>query len=133
MSVKAPRQDLVFQLYLNKDRAASERLVRKIEAQGFRAIMVTVDAAVPGKRELDQRAKGEDLKVKQFVYERLGLSSRMIRTCPRHLGRAEAAGWALRTYAAYLQVCGRCLTTSRRQFLGTKTLISSVRRRGLAP
>ena len=37
--------------------------MRAVEAQGFRAIMVTVDAAVPGKRELDQRAKGEELKV----------------------------------------------------------------------
>ena len=63
MSAMAPGQALVFRLYLNKDCAASERLVRKAEAQGFRAIMVTVDAAVPGKRELDQRAKGEDLKV----------------------------------------------------------------------
>lgn len=70
--MKAPSQHLVFQLYLNKDRAASERLVRKIEAQGFRAIMVTVDAAVPGKRELDQRAKGEDLKVSESLYEGAG-------------------------------------------------------------
>ena len=69
MSATAPGQALVFQLYLNKDRAASEKLVRKVEAQGFRAIMVTVDAAVPGKRELDQRAKGEDLKVSWGVDE----------------------------------------------------------------
>ncbi|KZT70521.1 hypothetical protein DAEQUDRAFT_725456 [Daedalea quercina L-15889] len=62
MSAKLPGQDLVFQLYLNKDRAASEVLIKKIEAQGFKAIMLTVDAAVPGKRELDQRAKDEDLK-----------------------------------------------------------------------
>ena len=67
MSATAAGQALVFQLYLNKDRAASERLVRKVEAQGFRAIMVTVDAAVPGKRELDQRAKDEDLKVCKFM------------------------------------------------------------------
>ncbi|KAH9926689.1 FMN-dependent dehydrogenase-domain-containing protein [Fomitopsis serialis] len=60
VSAKLPGQGLVFQLYLNKDRRASEALVKKIEAQGFKAIMLTVDSAVPGKRELDQRAKGED-------------------------------------------------------------------------
>ncbi|CCM00779.1 uncharacterized protein FIBRA_02821 [Fibroporia radiculosa] len=62
VSVKLPRQDLIFQLYMNKDRSASDVLIKKVESQGFKAIMLTVDAAVPGKRELDQRAKGDDLK-----------------------------------------------------------------------
>lgn len=62
MAVKRPEQHLIFQLYLNKDRAASEAIIRNIESQGFKAIMLTVDAAVPGKRELDQRTKGGDLK-----------------------------------------------------------------------
>jgi hypothetical protein len=59
MSVKRSDQGLIFQLYVNKDRAASEKLVRSLESRGFRGIMLTVDAAVPGKRELDQRAKGD--------------------------------------------------------------------------
>ncbi|KAI0944783.1 hypothetical protein AcV7_001493 [Taiwanofungus camphoratus] len=59
MSVKLPGQDLIFQLYVNKDRPASEALIKRVEREGFKAIMLTVDAAVPGKRELDQRAKGD--------------------------------------------------------------------------
>ena len=50
------------QLYVNKDRPKTEVLLRNVEKQGFKATMLTVDAAVPGKRELDQRAKG-DFKV----------------------------------------------------------------------
>ncbi|KAH9977872.1 FMN-dependent dehydrogenase-domain-containing protein [Lactifluus volemus] len=59
ISVKQPQQHLIFQLYINKDRAASEKLIRGLESDGFSAIMLTVDAAMPGKRELDQRTKGD--------------------------------------------------------------------------
>ena len=59
MSVKQPKQHLIFQLYINKDRAASEKLIRGLESDGFSAVMLTVDAAMPGKRELDQRTKGD--------------------------------------------------------------------------
>ncbi|KAG9074236.1 Cytochrome b2, mitochondrial precursor, partial [Ceratobasidium sp. 370] len=53
-------QPLIFQIYLNKQRDLSESLLRKVEAMGFRALMVTVDAAVGGNRELDRRAKQPD-------------------------------------------------------------------------
>ncbi len=59
MSVKQPGQNLIFQLYMNKDRVAAEKLIRSLEIDGFSAIMLTVDAAMPGKRELDQRTKGD--------------------------------------------------------------------------
>jgi L-lactate dehydrogenase (cytochrome) len=59
MSVKQPKQHLIFQLYINKDRAASEKLIQGLESDGFSAIMLTVDAAMPGKRELDRRTKGD--------------------------------------------------------------------------
>lgn len=59
LTAKAPEQKLIFQLYVNKDRAASEALVKRLAKEGFAALMFTVDAAVPGKRELDQRSKGE--------------------------------------------------------------------------
>ena len=59
MSVKQPGQHLIFQLYMNKDRIAAEKLIRSLERDGFSAIMLTVDAAMPGKRELDQRTKGD--------------------------------------------------------------------------
>ncbi|KAI0050189.1 hypothetical protein FA95DRAFT_658966 [Auriscalpium vulgare] len=60
MSVKRSEQQLMFQLYMNKDRAASQTLISGLAAAGFAALILTVDAAVPGKRELDQRTKGED-------------------------------------------------------------------------
>lgn len=54
---------VVYQLYVNRDRAASEKILRKIELAGVDAIMLTVDAPVMGKRERDMRAKGEEVKV----------------------------------------------------------------------
>ncbi|THH10235.1 hypothetical protein EW145_g1454 [Phellinidium pouzarii] len=44
---------------MNRDRAASEALIKRVEHEGFNAILLTVDAVVPGKRELDQRSKGD--------------------------------------------------------------------------
>jgi 4-hydroxymandelate oxidase len=40
-----------FQLYVYKDRAISEHLIRRAETAGYRALMVTVDLPVPGLRE----------------------------------------------------------------------------------
>lgn len=57
MSVKRPKQNLFFQLYMNKDRGVTEKVVRELQSKGFSAIMLTVDAAMPGKRELDQRTR----------------------------------------------------------------------------
>lgn len=59
MEAREPGQPLFFQLYMNRSREASESLLRKVEKAGFNAIFLTVDAAVPGKRERDQRVKGE--------------------------------------------------------------------------
>ena len=44
---------------MNRDRTVSEKLIKCLGSVGFRAIILTVDAAVPGKRERDQRAKGD--------------------------------------------------------------------------
>lgn len=46
------------QLYVNRDRKASEVLIKQVDKEGFKGIIFTVDAAVAGKRELDQRSKG---------------------------------------------------------------------------
>ncbi|KAF1987909.1 hypothetical protein K402DRAFT_329641 [Aulographum hederae CBS 113979] len=50
----------VFQLYVNKDRAKTESLLRIVESLGVKAIFVTVDAHVIGKREADERIKADD-------------------------------------------------------------------------
>lgn len=44
---------------MNKDRAASERILARVASRGCNAVMLTVDAPVMGKRERDMRAKGE--------------------------------------------------------------------------
>ncbi len=44
-----------FQLYVYKDRAVTEALIRRVEAAGARALVLTVDAPVLGKRERDVR------------------------------------------------------------------------------
>ena len=46
-----------FQLYVHKDRARSAELVRRAEAAGYRAIILTVDLPVPGYRERELRRR----------------------------------------------------------------------------
>ncbi|KAL2214543.1 cytochrome b2 [Sarocladium strictum] len=45
-----------FQLYVNSDRAKTTALLQSAHALGIKAIFVTVDAPVPGKREADEKA-----------------------------------------------------------------------------
>jgi len=52
----SPSQPLFFQLYKHKNDQIAEERVRKIEALGYNAIFLTVDAPVPGNRERDVRA-----------------------------------------------------------------------------
>jgi len=49
----ATRGPLWLQLYVSKDRGASEALVRRAEAAGCTALVLTVDAPVLGRRERD--------------------------------------------------------------------------------
>ena len=44
-----------FQLYVNTDRTKTTQLLQKTKLLGIKAIFVTVDAHVPGKREADER------------------------------------------------------------------------------
>jgi 4-hydroxymandelate oxidase len=46
---------LWFQLYVYRDRTLSEHLVRRAEAAGYRALVLTVDTARLGRRERDMR------------------------------------------------------------------------------
>jgi 4-hydroxymandelate oxidase len=46
---------LWFQLYVYKERAVSEGLVRRAEAAGYRALVLTVDTPRLGRRERDER------------------------------------------------------------------------------
>ncbi|HYJ34074.1 MAG TPA: alpha-hydroxy acid oxidase [Candidatus Binatia bacterium] len=46
---------LWFQLYVYRDRAVTERLIARAEAAGYRALVVTVDTPLLGRRERDHR------------------------------------------------------------------------------
>ena len=46
---------LWFQLYVYKEREVSERLIRRAEAAGYRALVITVDTPRLGNREQDRR------------------------------------------------------------------------------
>ncbi|OLN84433.1 Cytochrome b2, mitochondrial 8 [Colletotrichum chlorophyti] len=49
-----------FQLYVDKNRANSERLLRSAQAQGAKALFLTIDAPIPGKREADERVASDE-------------------------------------------------------------------------
>lgn len=51
-------QPIFWQLYVDKDLKKSEAFVRRVEKCGVKAIWLTVDSPVIGKRERDDRAKG---------------------------------------------------------------------------
>jgi L-lactate dehydrogenase (cytochrome) len=48
-----------FQLYVDKNRTKSEELLRTAERLGAKAVFVTVDGPVQGKREADERVKAD--------------------------------------------------------------------------
>jgi 4-hydroxymandelate oxidase len=52
---RSTRAPLWFQLYVYKDRGATRALVDRVEAAGCRALVLTVDAPVLGRRERDMR------------------------------------------------------------------------------
>jgi L-lactate dehydrogenase (cytochrome) len=51
---------IFFQLYVDKQREKSEKLLKDVEKLGVKAIFVTVDAPVAGKREADERVKADE-------------------------------------------------------------------------
>jgi 4-hydroxymandelate oxidase len=53
--VRAAAGPVWFQLYVYKDRGATERLIARAEAAGCRALVITVDAPLIGARERDRR------------------------------------------------------------------------------
>ena len=54
------QQPFFFQLYVNSDRAKTTQLLHKVRALGVKAVFVTVDAHVPGKREADERLAADN-------------------------------------------------------------------------
>lgn len=54
-------QPFFFQLYVNTDREKTTHLLHKARQLGIKAIFVTVDAHVPGKREADERIAADNV------------------------------------------------------------------------
>ncbi|KAK4621727.1 Cytochrome b2, mitochondrial [Fulvia fulva] len=61
VSAGQPNQPFFFQLYVNSERHKTEELLRHAKAVGVKAVVVTVDAPVPGKREADERIAAENV------------------------------------------------------------------------
>ncbi|KAK7203099.1 FMN-dependent dehydrogenase [Myxozyma melibiosi] len=55
-------QPFAFQLYVQNDRARSVQQLKDVVAAGCRAIVLTLDAPTPGKRELDERVGREEAR-----------------------------------------------------------------------
>jgi isopentenyl diphosphate isomerase/L-lactate dehydrogenase-like FMN-dependent dehydrogenase len=55
VAAAAPAVPLVFQIYVRGDRAWTLELAKRAEAAGYRALCVTVDSPVDGRRERDLR------------------------------------------------------------------------------
>ncbi|OCT93576.1 hypothetical protein XELAEV_18011251mg [Xenopus laevis] len=69
ISQAAPEGLRWFQLYVYRERKLSERLIRRVEALGFKALVLTVDVPYTGKRRTDIRNNFQlppHLKVKNF-------------------------------------------------------------------
>ncbi|KAF2184305.1 glycolate oxidase [Zopfia rhizophila CBS 207.26] len=54
-----PSHPFFFQLYVNKDRTQTDRLLKSLPST-IRAIFVTVDAPIAGKREADERVRADE-------------------------------------------------------------------------
>ncbi|MFD0891966.1 alpha-hydroxy acid oxidase, partial [Streptosporangium algeriense] len=61
IAAAAPEATLWFQLYVQPDMAFTERIVRRAEAAGCAALVVTVDSPGRGRRERDLRNGFDDL------------------------------------------------------------------------
>eukprot|EP01117_Protostelium_nocturnum_P010234 TRINITY_DN3672_c0_g1_i1.p1 TRINITY_DN3672_c0_g1~~TRINITY_DN3672_c0_g1_i1.p1 ORF type:complete len:521 (-),score=254.01 TRINITY_DN3672_c0_g1_i1:40-1602(-) len=59
LAARHPDQTQWYQLYVNKNRELSEKIVKRAEAGGMTALFVTVDAPQLGRREKDMRNKFE--------------------------------------------------------------------------
>merc|ERR1712151_405073 len=57
LASRSPGQELFSQLYVNPERSRTQSYVEKLEANGVKALFITVDAPQLGRREKDMRNK----------------------------------------------------------------------------
>ncbi|KAI9832700.1 MAG: hypothetical protein M1826_001257 [Phylliscum demangeonii] len=61
VDAKAGDQVQWLQLYVNKDRQITQRIIQQAEQRGCKALVITVDAPQLGRREKDMRSKATDV------------------------------------------------------------------------
>ncbi len=85
-------QPLMFQIYVNPDREIVKEQVKWCEKAGYRALCITVDSAVPGKRERDLRNKIQ-LKLKQIQQQKAAAKGTKSRKAGSYANRDPALCW----------------------------------------
>ena len=83
---------LWFQLYIQPDRAFTQRLIKRAERAGYQALVVTVDAPVNGLRNREQRA-GFSLPTGIEAVNLRGMTS--VSQAPRAIGQPALLGGPL--------------------------------------
>ncbi|KAK9357992.1 FMN-dependent dehydrogenase-domain-containing protein [Lipomyces starkeyi] len=68
-------QPFAFQLYVQNERARSEKQLRDVVKAGCKAVVLTLDAPTPGKREMDERLAREEARASGHVDEGEALSA----------------------------------------------------------
>ncbi|CAO3663499.1 unnamed protein product [Umbelopsis vinacea] len=74
IEAKTENQTQWFQLYVNKDRKITEKLVKHAEASGVKGLFITVDAPQLGRREKDMRQKYSAEDPEQIVVAKAKVS-----------------------------------------------------------
>lgn len=87
-----PDQPLWFQIYVNPDRDIVVDKLRECEAAGVKALCITVDSAVAGKRERDLRNKLA-LQLKQIALAKAAAKGTKSRKAGVYANRDPALNW----------------------------------------
>lgn len=69
-AARSENQPLFFQLYVNSKRDLAAEVLKRVNRLNLNAILLTVDAAVGGKRERDLRLKGNFEPPKTGAFEK---------------------------------------------------------------
>ena len=86
------RQDLMFQMYVNPDRDVVREQLAACKEAGIKALCLTVDSAVPGKRERDLRNKIA-LKLKAAKQQAAAAKGTKARKAGSYANRDAALNW----------------------------------------
>ncbi|KAK9236780.1 FMN-dependent dehydrogenase-domain-containing protein [Lipomyces kononenkoae] len=90
------KQPFAFQLYIQNERARSEKQLREVVKAGCKAVVLTLDAPTPGKREMDERVARQETRAAGHVEvnEALSASSGRGKVTEGGVGRALFQGTA---------------------------------------